>query len=138
MKLQLCFTHWYYNTDRPASQQQQGDIGHVTSHEGEALFCAATTASAATAAVLSDGSIGTPFKKGVIVKPEVLHAHPGIKSSAAELPLPVLGYACLNCTLRHQKPTFFNNRTCRLATIKDPAKVTALITICRSILVPKL
>jgi UV DNA damage endonuclease len=36
-------------------------------------------------------------------------------------PLPNLGYACLNVTLRNdgKKPSVFNNRTCRLATLKE-------------------
>ncbi len=35
-------------------------------------------------------------------------------------PLPNMGYACLNVTLRNdgKQPTMFNNRTCRLATLK--------------------
>lgn len=36
-------------------------------------------------------------------------------------PLPNLGYACLNVTLRNdnKQPTVFSNRTCRLATLKE-------------------
>lgn len=89
---------------------------------------AVSEATTDSAAATSNGNDGTPIKKGAIVKAEVLPAHRGIQSSATELPLPVLGYACLNCTLRHQKPTFFNNRTCRLATMKDPAKGISFVS----------
>lgn len=39
-------------------------------------------------------------------------------------PLPNLGYACLNVTLRNdgKKPSIFNNRTCRLATLKEKVR----------------
>lgn len=75
------------------------------------------------AAMMSDGVVDTPSRAKGDPKAEYLPAHPGISARATDLPLPSLGYACLNCTLRHSKPTFFNNRTCRLATIQDPKKV---------------
>jgi len=74
------------------------------------------------AAMMSDGVVDTPSRAKGDPKAEYLPAHPGISARATDLPLPSLGYACLNCTLRHSKPTFFNNRTCRLATIQDPKK----------------
>lgn len=76
--------------------------------------------------LLSDGVADTSSRVKGDPHAGFLPAHAGISSTAAELPLPTLGYACLNCTLRHGKPTFFNNRTCRLATIKDPNKVRPL------------
>lgn len=79
-------------------------------------------ASTATKATPPDGADNMLSPKAAVEKVDVLPAHSGIDLTATQRPLPTLGYACLNCTLRHQKPTFFNNRTCRLATIMDPEK----------------
>lgn len=57
------------------------------------------------------------------VKAEKVEPQPPQPPAPADpsAPLPNLGYACLNVTLRNdgKKPSIFNNRTCRLATLKQ-------------------
>lgn len=54
-----------------------------------------------------------------------------------DAPLPNLGYACLNVTLRNdgKKPSVFNNRTCRLATLKEKVHLLSCDTVLSSGLV---